>query len=328
MRSKEIKKLNAQIAWCKGFTTKIEKLLNEPDNPLDQESAIIRLEQTEANFKKYNDLTLELAILTEKDSSEDFEDHDEHEERTIKVISQLRKITSKAPTTNTSSASSKAKVEDTDVTSHHGGVRLPEIDIPTYDGKDYTKYVAFIELFDAIIDSSDKLKQVQKLYYLKKYLKGEALALIEGLPLTCESYVKARELIKLRYDNKFLVINNHIQAIIDSTPIVKGTASNLRDVVANTRQHLGALKALGQPIEQWDLIVLTIILKKVDQFSCRAYHQERDSDKMPNLEDFLSFLERRASSFEESQQSEDRDLRAKKFEFPGNKMSRGAGDKV
>lgn len=292
-----IKKLIAQMAQCKGALTKTERILSEqPELSLDKESIQIRLRQLEANLQKYSDFAVELSVLTDRTSEEDFA-ADEFEEKSIEVICTLQKMLSAF----TSAESQRSKAE---ASSSGGVVRLPEIDIPAFDGKDYAKYQTFLELFDAVIDSNQKLQPVQKLFYFRKYLKGEALSLIEGLPLTGDSYIRARELLKCRYDNKFLVVTNHVQALIDSPTIAKGTAHNLRELVSCSRQHLSALKAMGQPTEHWDLVVLTILLRKVDQFSCRAFHGERDNTKMPTIEDFFSFMEKRASSFEESQQSE------------------------
>ncbi|XP_049865785.1 uncharacterized protein LOC126382130 [Pectinophora gossypiella] len=311
-RASRDKRLKVQLAQCKSKLTKAENFLREQKGPLDTDAITLRLQLLEKVLLTVNDLLLEKQVLTWSDDDE-FDD-DGLEERCLSVIISYKKALAQA-------SSSKQNTSASDSASdRYSSMKLPEIDIPVYEGKDYTKYQSFIELFTAIIHRNGKLEPIQKLFYLRKYLKGEPLSLIEGLPLTGDSYEKALALLKARYDNKFLVVTNHVQAILDFSPIVKGAASNLRELIAHARQHLGALKTLGQPTEHWDMIILPILLRKIDQFSCRAYHSERVDNKLPNLDDFFAFIERRASSFEESQRSEDRHIWVEVLQLSGHKV--------
>lgn len=99
------------------------------------------------------------------------------------------------------------------------------------------------------------------------------------------------------------MITHHVNALLDYQPISRGSSSDLRHLVSIVRQNIGALKNLEQQTQHWDMILIPILLRKLDSLSSRIYYYERDVSKLPNLEDFLGFIERRAISFEESQVS-------------------------
>uniref|UniRef100_A0A6P7HHK7 Uncharacterized protein LOC114348863 n=1 Tax=Diabrotica virgifera virgifera TaxID=50390 RepID=A0A6P7HHK7_DIAVI len=64
------------------------------------------------------------------------------------------------------------------------------------------------------------------------------------------------------------------------------------------RQQLGALKILKQPVESWDMILICILTKKLDHYTNRSFQIDRDNSKLPNLKDFLSYIENRATALE------------------------------
>jgi hypothetical protein len=64
------------------------------------------------------------------------------------------------------------------------------------------------------------------------------------LPSVTALYNAALELLKKRYDNPALLINRHVNALLDIPDLHKGIALQLRDLVAKVRQQLAALKNL------------------------------------------------------------------------------------
>jgi hypothetical protein len=50
------------------------------------------------------------------------------------------------------------------------------------------------------------------------------------------------------------------------------SAAAIRDLVTNTKQHLGALKNMNVPVQHWDLLILTVLQRKLDQYTLRAFH--------------------------------------------------------
>lgn len=60
------------------------------------------------------------------------------------------------------------------------------------------------------------MSKIEKFMYLKSYLKGEALKIIEGVQLTNDNFDVALKSLKDRFGNKLYIINNHLNSIIDS----------------------------------------------------------------------------------------------------------------
>lgn len=56
---------------------------------------------------------------------------------------------------------------------HEYGMKLADIEIPKFSG-DYLEWTIFLDLFQSAIDQNTRLPKVQKLYYLKTKLIGEA----------------------------------------------------------------------------------------------------------------------------------------------------------
>ncbi|KAF2887223.1 hypothetical protein ILUMI_18950, partial [Ignelater luminosus] len=110
--------------------------------------------------------------------------------------------------------------------------------------KNMTEFKPFISLFKAIIDKNDRLDDVQKLFYLLKYLESDARALIDTLPLTNESYVKALKLLTDRYDDDSPLIASYIYSLIDLPVISKGNSQQLREFIKNVKQLFGSLENL------------------------------------------------------------------------------------
>lgn len=290
----ELRKLRAAAGQCKSQFTRFETYLKEQKakiTPTSIETINQRLKNLESTLEQYANIQLNINILQDKTAEEDFLEND-LEERYYKLVTEAASITS----IRRSSVAVPALPTETRTSS-----RLPSLDIPIFTGEDITKYTSFIELFHAVIGSDQTLAKVQKLCYLRNHLRKEAEALIEGLPLCNASYDEALKLLNDRYQNKAVIITSHVNRILDFQPIQKGTALNLRELVSHVRQHTSALKNMGQNVEAWDMLLLPIILRKLDAFTARAFHMERDKGNLPKVIDLLEFIENRASSYEETQ---------------------------
>uniref|UniRef100_A0A6P7GWC3 Uncharacterized protein LOC114343709 n=1 Tax=Diabrotica virgifera virgifera TaxID=50390 RepID=A0A6P7GWC3_DIAVI len=125
-------------------------------------------------------------------------------------INKLKAVPSQISSSSSSEGSYSAPI----------ALRLPDIKISPFSGH-ITDSQSFIELFDALIVKNETLTDVQKLVYLKSYLKGESLQLIDSLPIINENFVIALNILKKRYEIKFAIINSYLQAIFYCNNISK-----------------------------------------------------------------------------------------------------------
>lgn len=238
-------------------------------------------------MRKFQDIQLQILCLEEGD-----DESGPLEDRFFRLCANLKKI---------KQAARGAKSSDCAKSSDSGCLKLPRINIQPYDGRDISSFQPFMNLFSAIIDKDTKLTSIEKMYYVKTLLKGELLQIIEGLPVSNDSYKSALQLLNKRYCNPCLVISTHINTLLDMPSIQRGTALQLREITAKIRQQLSALENLKQPTDKWDAVLLCIITRKLDPLTVRLFHSEKDyATIMPSLNDLLEFLDKRAVSLEVS----------------------------
>ncbi|XP_063547666.1 uncharacterized protein LOC134755119 [Cydia strobilella] len=197
-------------------------------------------------------------------------------------------------------SSPSAGPELTQTVKIHQPIKLPPIDIPSFNGK-FTDFVPFINLFNSLIDKNDALDNVQKLYYLRSHLKGEPLELIKNLPMASSSYNEATTLLYNRYNNKLKIVNDHICTLLDLKPLMRSTSTSLREFISSVRQQLAALANLEPSVKFWDAIILCVLSRKLDTYTARAYHLERDTNTDPTISSFLDYLEKRALALENAE---------------------------
>ena len=95
------------------------------------------------------------------------------------------------------------------------GVRLPKLDVPTFDG-DILNWMTFWEQFSIAVHGRLNLSNAEKLAYLRLSVKdGAAKTSIEGLSRSGEQYDEALQCLKDRYNRPKLIHEAHVQKIVE-----------------------------------------------------------------------------------------------------------------
>lgn len=249
MSEENLKKLRVVRGQLKAAVSRLETFVSDPLilSSVSIEALQVRIEKLTSIFKEYEKVQIDILTLDEKDTENIANMEDKYYFVLSKLNLALKSVnTSEMSPTNISTS------------------KLPHIDVPVFSGKDFTKYIPFIDLFTAVIDNNKVLSDVQKLFYLRKYLTDEALGVIVNLPLVNESYKLALELLRKRYDNKSRLIFNHINILLQMPVMQKGTAAAIRSFISQVQQQLYALKNLQQPVHTWDMLLISILSKKLD----------------------------------------------------------------
>ncbi|KAL0819850.1 hypothetical protein ABMA28_007875 [Loxostege sticticalis] len=249
----------------------------------------VKLTKLESLFTEYEGFSKKLFFLS--DSSDD-EDYSVVEGKYFSVMAKLQDAIEKKNV--------PAKHDDSYDAESCSRTKLPTIQMSCFQGE-YSEYQPFISLFDSLIHRDKHLDSLQKLYYLRSYLKCEPYDLIKNLPLSNESYLKARQLLDDRYNNKYKILNEHIAQLLDLSPLSKSTSANIRSFVSSTKQIIAAIENLNNDIKYWDPIILCILTRKLDTYTARAYQMERDDNMEPKVKDFIEFLEKRALAMENAE---------------------------
>ena len=150
----------------------------------------------------------------------------------------------------------------TATTSGAVGVKLPKICIQPFDGE-ALKWRTFIEQFEATVDIKDDLSDIEKFTYLKGYLRDSALEAINGLTLTSDNYVQAKELLKRRFGNSQLIISSHMNNLISLNKIINRNVKELRILYDKIEGNVRALNSLGINSNNFGPLLIPIILEKL-----------------------------------------------------------------
>lgn len=255
----------------------------------------LRKETIQSSLSKYIDLQNQIEDLDEDKT--DKENREEIENNCYELLSGFESEIDRLYARLTTPVQPTVMPVQQTLSSFQQKVKLPEISIPSFCG-DISKWTSFIELFDALINKDSNMSNIQKFMYLKTYLKGEPLKLIEALELTNSNYEIALDILKHRYENKLSIINNHINFILDYPNLTKCTAPSLRDLITNCQRNLQALKVLKCRVDEWDLLLVNILVRKLDYGSKRSYEEDRDRENLPTLDEFFDIIEKRCNVLE------------------------------
>lgn len=77
---------------------------------------------------------------------------------------------------------------ETEGISQQDKVKLPRPDLPKFNGT-YSQWLLFRDTFHALIESNTTLGNIQKFYYLKSCLHGNAAQILQSLEISADNYM-------------------------------------------------------------------------------------------------------------------------------------------
>ena len=184
------------------------------------------------------------------------------------------------------SHTSDLNTSQTSTSSHVGRARLPKLELPKFSGN-YLEFTSFFDKFLAVVDGSE-LPAVTKFTYLQSLLTGEALASINGLTVTDDSYPVAKEILTKRYGRKERIIFSHIQTLL-SLQVDCRKSNGLWSLYDSLQSHVRCLESLGVSGDTYGVILTPLILSRLPQEIRMEWAREgegRESD-LAFLLDFL-----------------------------------------
>jgi len=120
-------------------------------------------------------------------------------------------------------------------------IRLPKIQLPSFSGS-YEDWYTFHDSFKNLIHANENLSAIQKFHYLRSSLKDNAAEVIKSFDITTDNYLKAWQLLNERFDNKRRIVQTHIKAMFEITPIHKENCATLRSLLDNILNILELLR--------------------------------------------------------------------------------------
>lgn len=171
---------------------------------------------------------------------------------------------------------------------HLQGVKLPTIKLPVFKGN-YDSWLEFKDTFNSLIHSNSQISEIQKFHYLRASLEGNAVRVIQSLEFSAVNYHNAWDLLCHRYDNKRLLVHNHLKALFSLEPINKESSGQIRQIVDNVSKHLRALNTLNLPTDHWDVLIIFLVTSKLDKYTLREWEEYKIKSELPSLDEMNLF---------------------------------------
>ncbi|XP_057656751.1 uncharacterized protein LOC130894154 [Diorhabda carinulata] len=172
-----------------------------------------------------------------------------------------------------------------------------------------------IHTFKSIIHNNSDISEIQKFHYLRLSLKGEAADIIHSLEISAANYDIAWKLLTERFENKVLLVNNHVKAIFNLPAVNKESYFALRQLFDGFIKHTRALEVLEQPVKHWDTLLIYIISNKLDSITRRDWEKKQRAETLPSLTELTTFLREKCAFLERISPSTsyDKNIKSKAF---------------
>ncbi|XP_059061597.1 uncharacterized protein LOC131854485 [Achroia grisella] len=286
----------------KGRLTSFSTYLNSLDvssmSPTDVNELQLRIGKIELLYDQFDEVQLQLECIVEN-SDLQISERTEFESQYYKLLALGQKIQF-----DFSSTHDQHLNVNSEKCSRSGNnckpVRLPIIEIKKYNGS-YDTWIEFRDTFTSLIHSNDDIDPINKFHYLRASLEGTAAVVIQSFEFSSKNYEIAWQLLCERFDNKRLLLQNHVSALFNIEPVTKESSTVLKRVVDQVNKNLRALESLGEPVKHWDTLLIHIVIHKLDSKSYREWEELKsnlDKNKPITFNDFITFLRNRADLLE------------------------------
>ncbi|XP_058826908.1 uncharacterized protein LOC131686914 [Topomyia yanbarensis] len=268
------------------FLLRTERFLKSSEQ-LDEDQIKFRLEKLEVKWSEFEEVQSEIEGCEEYESNVD-----EHrnvradfEERYFAVraglVKKLPRSTGQVSAQNSSDCLDPANV--------HTYVRLPQINLPEFDGN-YEKWLPFHDTFRALIDSSPQLSNIQKFHYLKAALKGDALRLVDSFPMSDANYRVAWDGLVSRFSNRYLLKKRHLNALFEYPKIKKASAAGLHDLIDCFERNTQILDQLGEATSGWGAMLTHLMVSKLCDSAQVQWEEHVSQNDDPSFKMLIAFL--------------------------------------
>ena len=282
--------------WLKKSKEHLKEVLEETPKVLERVSTAFT--QVEKTMKDWEDAELEVERLvseTNLESQIDFAFN--FKKDVLSVIAQAETYYSglKPQLPNHGDTNSEISSIQSNASSTTRKTKLPTQDLPRFSSKP-TEFFPFWEQFEALVDSQD-LPIVSKFNYLKGALDGEAARAIKGYSLTEANYPKAIEKLKERFGRKDVIIQSHLQSLLNLDLATKhppgstGYLPALWNFYDDVCAHIRSIEGLGIELSKCETFLVPIILFRIPSNITQAWFKLKNSRaREDDLEMLLEFL--------------------------------------
>ena len=278
--------LKSKITRLHTYLTGID--LNNLNNTIISQLSL-RLQNFESVLDEFNNIQSEIEFAIE---NEEPDERKEFESSYYDLISNIQTIISKF--NSNSDNSIRTKMSDNQPPQQ---IRLPSINLPSFNGR-YDQWLEFRDGFNSLIHNNKSITEIQKFYYLRSCLQEEAVQIIHSIEVSACNYTIAWELLQERFENKRLIVYNHVKSIFNFPNLIRESHVELRNLYDTIARNLRALSSLGEPTDSWDTLIIYLIVNKLDSTTRRDWESYNVENQLPTMKDINKFLKNKCEILE------------------------------
>lgn len=276
----------------KGQLTRFSTYVKELKS-VDLEQLTIRREKANVVWEDFDQVQTQIEEESGM-SSENEEYRSEFEELYFKTVASCDKII-KSISSNRTDCEQK-DIQDNPPHSNtrpvSSAIKLAALEIPKFSG-DYMEWSSYQDIFTALVHNDRTMDDIQKFFYLRSSLSGEAENCVRCMETTSENYHKAWKSLVDRYSNKRVLIKTHTKSLFNLEPVKDESAERLRKLYDSLTGHFKALETLGENPRSWGSLILYLITTKLDPITLRQWETETHKLTVISVDRLLEFLQLR-----------------------------------
>lgn len=127
---------------------------------------------------------------------------------------------------------------------------------------------------------------MEKFYYLKSCLAGEAKTLVDSLAMTKANY-------QVRYNDNKLLKRRQVQALFNLPSLAKESAVELQSLLEGFERTIQTLDQLIESVECKELLLLHILCARLDPTTRRSWEELSSTKEQDTIKDLKELLQRR-----------------------------------
>lgn len=154
---------------------------------------------------------------------------------------------------------------------------------------DFAKWQNFRDAFKVAVHEDELIKPVFKFQLLKSSLKGRALAALGEWQINEQNYQEAWNWLNELYEREYQTSKQVLWKLLNFQKIERASGFVLEKLVNVVQGTIRQLRAMGYPVEHYDLIFVHTIHEKLDPETSKDWELHRKSEK-PTTKEMLDFL--------------------------------------
>ncbi|XP_037521402.1 uncharacterized protein LOC119398643 [Rhipicephalus sanguineus] len=250
----------------KVIRAQITRLINDYENrpqPLDENEAAILHARLASWNNEVNSVNDEIEpLVTDEDAENEFQQTCEYKDRIVACLARLqRQMTVTSRPTNAEPAGNGSASQTT--SELRTRVKLPKFELVKFSGR-RSDWQPFWEVFEQVVDKNEELSLLDKFHYLRSSVTGDAAAALAGIPPTSRCYRDAVELLKGRFGNNELLMQEHMRSLLDIKPVRSSDdVRSLRRLYDTLAAHICGLESLGRKLHTYGAMLLPVVQRAI-----------------------------------------------------------------